>query len=111
MNNVNGDGSDKSDDDGPPPLAPVDPEVEGERLKEQGNGAFKAKRYGEAVDLYTKAISEYHLLTGYTVWCGDSHHGAPGLLDATCTGTRVRITMTRRTSQPWIIVTHCVIHS
>ncbi|KZV65038.1 hypothetical protein PENSPDRAFT_147355 [Peniophora sp. CONT] len=68
-NNVNGDGSDKSDDDAPPPLAPVDPEVEGERLKEQGNDAFKAKRYGEAVDLYTKAISEYNSFS-WMIGCG-----------------------------------------
>ncbi|KAI0030055.1 hypothetical protein K488DRAFT_55061, partial [Vararia minispora EC-137] len=35
---------------------PVDPAVEGERLKEEGNTAFKAKRYGEAIDLYGRAI-------------------------------------------------------
>ena len=30
--------------------------VEAEKLKEQGNESFKRARYGEAVDLYTKAI-------------------------------------------------------
>ncbi len=30
--------------------------AEAERLKEQGNDSFKRGRYGEAVDLYTKAI-------------------------------------------------------
>ena len=30
--------------------------VEAEKLKEQGNQSFKRARYGEAVDLYTKAI-------------------------------------------------------
>lgn len=27
-----------------------------EKVKAQGNTSFKAKRYGEAIDLYTKAI-------------------------------------------------------
>jgi DnaJ family protein C protein 7 len=27
-----------------------------ERIKEEGNVAFKSKRYGEAIDFYTKAI-------------------------------------------------------
>ena len=31
--------------------------AEAEKLKEQGNESFKLGRYGEAVDLYTKAIS------------------------------------------------------
>jgi hypothetical protein len=31
--------------------------AEAEKLKEQGNESFKRGRYGEAVDLYTKAIS------------------------------------------------------
>ena len=30
--------------------------AEAEKLKEQGNESFKRARYGEAVDLYTKAI-------------------------------------------------------
>ncbi|THH09682.1 hypothetical protein EW146_g8616 [Bondarzewia mesenterica] len=53
-------------DEPPSPLKPessqpetkpeVDAIAEGEKLKEEGNTAFKAKRYGEAVDLYAKAI-------------------------------------------------------
>ena len=27
-----------------------------EKVKEQGNISFKAKRYGEAIDLYTRAL-------------------------------------------------------
>jgi outer membrane biosynthesis protein TonB len=30
--------------------------AEAEKLKEQGNESFKRKRYGDAIDLYTKAI-------------------------------------------------------
>jgi DnaJ family protein C protein 7 len=37
----------------PDPVAIV---AEAEKLKEQGNQSFKRARYGEAVDLYTKAI-------------------------------------------------------
>lgn len=43
----------------PQPIPEPDPvaiAAEAERLKEQGNDAFKAGRYGEAIDLYTKAI-------------------------------------------------------
>ncbi|KAJ7623539.1 hypothetical protein FB45DRAFT_108514 [Roridomyces roridus] len=45
-----------------PEPEPEPPEEEGdilgraEKVKEQGNVAFKAKRYGEAIDLYAKAI-------------------------------------------------------
>ncbi|KAF7356927.1 hypothetical protein MVEN_01028600 [Mycena venus] len=45
-----------------PPPPPPEPEPEedilirAEKVKEQGNVAFKAKRFGDAVDLYTKAI-------------------------------------------------------
>ena len=48
----------------------MDPIAEGERLKEEGNVAFKAKRYGEAVDLYTKAIGEFLYFSerNYTRW-------------------------------------------
>jgi outer membrane biosynthesis protein TonB len=35
---------------------PVAIAAEAEKLKEQGNESFKRARYGEAVDLYTKAI-------------------------------------------------------
>jgi DnaJ family protein C protein 7 len=38
------------------PEEQVDPAVLAERTKEQGNIAFKAKRYGEAVNHYSKAI-------------------------------------------------------
>ncbi|PFH45819.1 hypothetical protein AMATHDRAFT_71065 [Amanita thiersii Skay4041] len=42
------------------PEEPFEPEedrsIKAERVKEQGNVAFKAKYYGEAIDLYTKAI-------------------------------------------------------
>lgn len=46
----------------PPPEPEPEPEEEGdiliraEKVKEQGNVAFKAKRFGDAIDLYTKAI-------------------------------------------------------
>ncbi|KAH9074925.1 hypothetical protein EDB83DRAFT_2515802 [Lactarius deliciosus] len=35
---------------------PVAMAAEAEKLKEQGNDSFKAGRYGDAIDLYTKAI-------------------------------------------------------
>lgn len=34
----------------------VDPAVRAEQLKEEGNGAFREKLYGTAIDLYSKAI-------------------------------------------------------
>ncbi|KAJ6469745.1 hypothetical protein C8R47DRAFT_766780 [Mycena vitilis] len=46
----------------PPPPPPAEPEPEediairAEKVKEQGNIAFKAKRFGDAVELYSKAI-------------------------------------------------------
>ncbi|KAF8196788.1 hypothetical protein K438DRAFT_1585463 [Mycena galopus ATCC 62051] len=46
----------------PPEESELEPEpeedilVRAEKVKEQGNVAFKAKRFGDAVDLYTKAI-------------------------------------------------------
>lgn len=53
----------------PEPTAEPEPETDGQRaqraekVKEQGNTAFKAKRYGEAIDLYTKAIgSSVHFI-------------------------------------------------
>jgi len=57
-----------SEDPSPPQLQPQsDPEpelepdpaaiaAEAEKLKEEGNQSFKRARYGEAVDIYTKAI-------------------------------------------------------
>lgn len=36
-----------------------DPAKEAEKVKETGNVAFKAGKYGEAIDLYTEAISEW----------------------------------------------------
>ena len=94
VDNVNGDGSDKDDDsDGPPPLMNVDPEAEGERLKEQGNNAFKSKRYGEAVDLYTKAISESIYLVDLIVVVGDPGSELRGFTNAT---RRVRVVAMRR---------------
>lgn len=36
----------------------MDSTVEADRLKERGNELFKAKRYGEAIDLYTRAIGK-----------------------------------------------------
>ncbi|KAF8585459.1 TPR-like protein [Ramaria rubella] len=35
----------------------VDPNLQADQLKEQGNTAFKAKRFEEAIDFYTKAIA------------------------------------------------------
>lgn len=43
----------------PEPVPEPDPvaiAAEAEKLKEQGNDSFKVGRYGEAIDLYTKAI-------------------------------------------------------
>lgn len=34
-------------------------EAAADRLKERGNEAFKAKRFGEAIDLYTQAIGAH----------------------------------------------------
>lgn len=45
-----------------PPAVPETDEqkaLRAENTKEKGNAAFKAKRYGEAIDLYTKAIGAY----------------------------------------------------
>lgn len=36
----------------------MDPTVEADRFKERGNESFKAKRYGDAIDLYTRAIGK-----------------------------------------------------
>ncbi|EGO22521.1 hypothetical protein SERLADRAFT_440542 [Serpula lacrymans var. lacrymans S7.9] len=61
----------KSDGPSSPPPSPLKPAVaspsapakpanntaQAEKRKEEGNVAFKAKRYGEAIDLYTKAIA------------------------------------------------------
>ena len=41
----------------------VDPSVVAERFKEKGNEAFKKKQFGEAIDLYTKAIGELRPLS------------------------------------------------
>ena len=38
------------------PAAPVIPALSAEELKQQGNTAFKAKKYQESIDLYTKAL-------------------------------------------------------
>ena len=38
-------------------------EVEADKLKEQGNVAFKEGRYDEAVDYYSQAIHEVHTNT------------------------------------------------
>jgi hypothetical protein len=54
----------------PPPSAgsSVEPEVQedltakAEGIKEKGNNAFKAKRYGEAIDSYTEAIGTCNIL-------------------------------------------------
>jgi DnaJ homolog subfamily C member 7 len=45
-----------------PPDTGGDPILQAERIKEQGNAAFKAKRYEEAVDLYTKAVGADYIL-------------------------------------------------
>ena len=49
-------------DPDPPPDSEPDPAViaaEAEKLKEQGNDSFKGGRYGEAIDLYSKAIGTF----------------------------------------------------
>lgn len=46
-------------DSQPLPIPEPDPAAiaaEAEKLKEQGNDSFKVGRYGDAIDLYTKAI-------------------------------------------------------
>lgn len=40
----------------PAPSEPVDPIKAAEKVKEEGNTAFKASRFQDAIDLYTKAI-------------------------------------------------------
>ncbi len=57
-------GENAADPDSPPDSEP-DPAViaaEAERLKEQGNDSFKGGRYGEAIDLYSKAIVAFPAL-------------------------------------------------
>ncbi|TFK48414.1 protein prenylyltransferase [Heliocybe sulcata] len=59
---VDGETSGSSEESSPPPPyaeeppVPVDAAAEAEKTKEQGNVAFKAKRWTEAVELYTEAI-------------------------------------------------------
>jgi len=49
----------------PPPSPPSPPETDAQKLaradrvKEQGNTAFKAKRFDEAIEWYTRAIGRY----------------------------------------------------
>jgi len=43
----------------PPAPGQEDPVAAAEKVKEQGNVAFKAGRYGMAIDLYTEAISKH----------------------------------------------------
>jgi DnaJ family protein C protein 7 len=43
----------------PSPEPEEDPATRAEKVKERGNVAFKAGRYGEAIDLYTQAIGVY----------------------------------------------------
>jgi len=43
----------------PPALEQEDSVAAAEKVKEQGNVAFKAGRYGMAIDLYTEAISKH----------------------------------------------------
>ena len=38
--------------------SPEDPIVAAAQLKDEGNAKFKVKKYGEAIDLYTKAYGE-----------------------------------------------------
>jgi DnaJ homolog subfamily C member 7 len=40
----------------PPPETDAQKAVRADKVKEQGNTAFKAKKFDEAIDLYTKAI-------------------------------------------------------
>jgi hypothetical protein len=50
-----------------PPDTGGDAVVEAERIKERGNAAFKAQRYDEAIDFYTKAIGADYLV--FTLQC------------------------------------------
>ena len=45
------------------PASPVDPSVQAEELKEEGNVAFRKKSYGTAIDLYSQAIGMLSPLT------------------------------------------------
>jgi hypothetical protein len=53
------------------PEEEVDPLVAAELAKEEGNTKFKVRKYGEAIDLYTKASSE-SLTRIYSGVCGRS---------------------------------------
>ena len=53
-----------NDGSGTPSPPPPEPEqedilVRAEKVKEKGNVAFKAAKYAEAIELYTKAIGEF----------------------------------------------------
>jgi DnaJ homolog subfamily C member 7 len=42
-----------------PDLEPIDTTKQAEKIKEQGNAAFKAGKFQEAIDYYTQAIGEW----------------------------------------------------
>lgn len=56
----------------PEPVEQEDPIKAAEKVKESGNVAFKAGRYGSAIDLYTKAIRE-HTITIINPYLTYSH--------------------------------------
>jgi hypothetical protein len=39
----------------------IDPAIRAEQLKEEGNAKFKARKYDDAIRLYTEAISAFCL--------------------------------------------------
>ena len=45
----------------PPPETEAQKAARAEKVKEQGNTAFKARRFDDAIELYTKAIGMYPL--------------------------------------------------
>ena len=55
-------GENAADPDSPPDSEPDPTVIAAERLKEQGNDSFKSGRYGEAIDLYSKAIGAFSAL-------------------------------------------------
>jgi epidermal growth factor receptor substrate 15 len=55
-------GENAADPDSPPDSEPDPTVIAAEILKEQGNDSFKSGRYGEAIDLYSKAIGAFPAL-------------------------------------------------
>ncbi|KXN90332.1 hypothetical protein AN958_04365 [Leucoagaricus sp. SymC.cos] len=61
-----------------------------EKVKEKGNVSFKARRYGEAIDLYTEAIREYGSLSSSCA-LEDCQHAATLQQDSPSPKTLLRL--------------------